>query len=163
VVATAVGTALHLAFEVGDEAPDFAAASRWLEGSLSPAQLPKAQAAMDETIAALGGGKLLERFQAIHPHILGREVDLLLKAEADTDEPISAYSGSIDLLYTDPVDGAIVVADYKTDRVAVSELSAQSEHHQAQGQLYLRAAQAAFPDAPSCRFELWFLNHDCII
>jgi ATP-dependent helicase/nuclease subunit A len=162
-VAQSVGTALHLAFEVGDDSPDFAAASQWLKGALSETDLPKGLAVLSETQAALEGRCLLDRFQAIVPSILGREVPLMLKADEPDDEPVTGFSGSIDLLYTDPEDGAIVVADYKTDRVPESQLNAQAEHHRTQGELYTRAARSAFPGAPNYRFEVWFLNHDTII
>jgi ATP-dependent exoDNAse (exonuclease V) beta subunit len=46
--------------------------------------------------------------------------------------------GAIDLLYEDP-DGALVVVDYKTDRVSSTELAARAEHYRTQGEAYALA------------------------
>lgn len=162
-VAKAVGHALHLALEVGTPEPDFEAGARFLQGTLVSAELTRAEAAFVETQKQLEGGDLLQRLAAIEPKILGREVSLILKADETSDGPVGAFSGFIDLLYVDPGDGCLVVADFKTDRVPESSLHEQAARHAAQGELYTRAVRAALPDFDACRFELWFLNHDRIV
>lgn len=84
--------------------------------------------------------------------ILGREIPFLLP-QGDL-----IMSGRIDLLYEE--DGAIVVADYKTDRAAsAAELV---ERYKAQMQPYAAIVRALFPDRP-VRAALIWLPHSEIL
>jgi ATP-dependent exoDNAse (exonuclease V) beta subunit len=67
--------------------------------------------------------------------------------------------GAIDLLYRDPEDGAWVVADYKSDRVASeAEMQERAARYADQGGAYLRAVREALGLEAPPRFELWFLD-----
>ncbi len=99
---------------------------------------------------------LVARLRALGPHILARELPVLLPPP-DSDTGAAAYvAGTIDLLYQHP-DGTLVVADYKTDQMEGAELTARAAVYATQGAAYTRAVQEALglPQAP--RFELWFL------
>jgi ATP-dependent exoDNAse (exonuclease V) beta subunit len=78
--------------------------------------------------------------------VLGREIPLLLGEDA------ARWRGAIDLLYRDG-DGALVVADYKTD---ASDDGAIDRHREQLG-VYVRAVRRALPDA-RVRAELWMLR-----
>jgi ATP-dependent helicase/nuclease subunit A len=83
--------------------------------------------------------------------VLGREVPMLL------DEEQSRWSGAIDLLYRD-ADGAIVVADYKTDTMDDGAIARHGE----QLGVYVRAVRRAMP-GESVRAELWMLRTGRVI
>ena len=78
--------------------------------------------------------------------VLGREVPMLL-AEDD-----ARWQGTIDLLYRDS-DGAVVIADFKTDAVEDGAL----DRHGEQLRVYARAVRRALP-AERVRAELWMLR-----
>jgi ATP-dependent exoDNAse (exonuclease V) beta subunit len=68
-------------------------------------------------------------------------------------------AGTIDLLYRDPENGRIVVADYKTDDVETEEeIRARMAAYAPQGALYARAVREALALPGMPRFELWFLK-----
>jgi ATP-dependent exoDNAse (exonuclease V) beta subunit len=72
---------------------------------------------------------------------------------------VGVVSGAIDLLYSDPGDGRIVIADYKTDEVATDEeIQARAAVYAPQGELYARAVREALELEEAPRFELWFLR-----
>ena len=85
-----------------------------------------------------------------------------MPAESLTDgedgAPLECVAGSIDLVYRDR-DGALVVVDFKSDRVASArQRAARAEQYAPQGQVYVRAlAEGLGLEAPP-RFELWFLR-----
>jgi ATP-dependent exoDNAse (exonuclease V) beta subunit len=82
---------------------------------------------------------------------------------AATPPPVGFIAGAVDLLYRDP-DGAWVVADFKTDRIASDEdLAARCAAYAAQGALYTRAVQEALGLPATPRFELWFLAADQVV
>ncbi|MDX1643892.1 MAG: 3'-5' exonuclease, partial [Thermoanaerobaculia bacterium] len=113
-----------------------------------------------ERFDRLANGRLLRRLHRLAPHVVGREVPLLLRPDAD-DEAAGTISGAIDLLYRDPTTGALVVADFKTDRVDdPAELDALAEIYARQEELYGRAVRQAFDLADPPRTELWFLWPD---
>jgi len=73
--------------------------------------------------------------------------------------PVGAVTGAVDLLYRDPRDGRIVVADYKTDEVRTDEeIAARAAVYALQGAVYLRAVQEALDLEEAPRFEMWFLR-----
>jgi ATP-dependent helicase/nuclease subunit A len=63
--------------------------------------------------------------------------------------------GAIDLLYEDP-DGALIVVDYKTDRVSPAELAARVEHYRTQGEAYALALRDG-PGLHVMRIEFIFV------
>ncbi len=78
--------------------------------------------------------------------ILGREVPMLLSEDG------ARWQGAIDLLYRDR-DGAIVLADYKTDASDDGAIA----RHGGQLRVYLRTVRRAMP-GQRVRAELWMLR-----
>lgn len=104
-------------------------------------------AAADEAAAILlsfQGSELATRLASLD--VLGHEVPVLL------DEDGARWSGTIDLLYRGG-DGAIVVADFKTD----SSDEGAIERHGHQLRVYAQAISRALPGAV-VRAELWMLR-----
>ncbi len=104
----------------------------------------------------LSGG-WLQRLAALSPDIKARALPLLLPPPGTEGAPVGFLSGEIDLLYTDPESGELVVADFKTDDIPASDVPARAEAYRAQGAAYCSAVAAALalPERP--RHELWFL------
>jgi len=194
-VAMAAGTAIHRALEELDPAADPAAELARLRarfpGWLAAAGPAVAEAALpeaEELLAALARGRLLARLRQLAPHVLARELPMLLAPEGDggdatepPDEPatgdgeaphgdgepgppVGFVSGAIDLLYRDPETGEVVVVDYKTDRTAdEAALTARAGLYASQGTAYARAVQRALGLAAPPRVELWFLRADRVV
>lgn len=111
----------------------------------------------------LEGSALLERLAEIAPGILARELPVLLPPPGESG-PVGYVSGLVDLLYRDPADGTVVVADFKTDDVAHEEaLQRRTAAYARQGQVYVRALRQAFRLPRDPRFELWFLRGDRVV
>ena len=70
---------------------------------------------LDRLVVGLARGRCCERLREVGDHVLARELPLLLPATGD--EAVAFVSGSADLVYSDPQNGRLVVADYKTDIV----------------------------------------------
>ncbi|HEX4960109.1 MAG TPA: UvrD-helicase domain-containing protein [Thermoanaerobaculia bacterium] len=165
--AMAAGGAVHRALEEWDLAADPrkeagrqrsllpAYLAALVEGDERERALPVAESLL-ETFAA---GPLLGRLRGLKDHLLARELPVLLPPGEGETSPVGAVSGAIDLLYRDPRDGTIVVADYKTDEVGTKkEVEARAAVYAPQGTLYTRAVQEALALAEPPRFELWFLR-----
>jgi ATP-dependent helicase/nuclease subunit A len=165
--ALAAGGAIHRALEEWDlgadprqeqerqrrRLPAYLAAL--VEGDELDRALPLAAQLLD-TFAA---GPLLERLRTLKDHVLARELAVLLPPGDGDHAPVGAVTGAIDLLYRDPEDGRIVIADYKTDEVETpEELSERAAVYAPQGAIYERAVREALEMAEGPRFELWFLR-----
>jgi len=97
---------------------------------------------------------------------VARELPVLLAPDPDPpdgDGPVAFIAGAIDLLYRDPGNGALVIADYKTDEVAGADLARRTAIYASQGAAYVRAVQAALELAAPPRFELWFVHAGRIV
>jgi len=170
-VAAAVGTAVHAALErwdAGAKAPAaLAAAARHAAGALSAlvgeADREAAVADARAVLERFAASPLLARLREIDAHVLARELPVLCRPGPD-DGALGHLVGTIDLLYRDPESGELVVADYKSDRVASErELRERAAGYAAQGGAYVRALREALAlDAPP-RFELWFLDRGACI
>ena len=132
-----------------------------------------------ETFDRFAGGALLERLRSLHGHVLARELPVLLPptegpaaaapgsdaGDAEATPPVGFVAGTVDLLYRDPETGDLVVADYKTDRVASAE--ELSEVYASQGEVYVAAVRDGLglgePAASRVRFEIWSLHLDRVI
>jgi ATP-dependent helicase/nuclease subunit A len=166
-VALALGSAVHGALEIldpaGDPEGEIGRCRREIRGVLSlllgPEDLPEALARADDLWARFARGPLLERLRAIGSHVIARELPVLLPPGPGPQEPVGFVSGAIDLLYRDPRSGAIVVADYKTDRVeSLDEIRRRASSYAGQGRIYLRGIREALDLEEDFRFELWFLH-----
>jgi ATP-dependent exoDNAse (exonuclease V) beta subunit len=167
-LALALGTAVHAALEeieatappAEQEAAYAAAVDAALSLALAPEDRPRVREAARALWTTFAGGPLAERLARIAPHVVARELPVLLEPDAAiADEPTGFLAGAIDLLYRDPDDGAWVVADYKTDAVASGDaLAGHAERYRRQGGIYVRAVQRALGLEAPPRFELWFLR-----
>jgi ATP-dependent helicase/nuclease subunit A len=161
--AQALGSAVHALLESTDlallVAADPAALARELGARLPDDLSPAGRARALELAEALARGPLPGELRRLSPHVLARELPVLLEGDGagGAGAPVGFWSGAIDLLYRDPERGEYVVADYKTDRVGAAEVRATAERYRAQGAVYARAVQRALGLPRPPRFELWFL------
>jgi len=166
-IALAVGSAVHCALESFDPAAEPGAGiercRHQIEGALSlllgPDDRPQARARADELLSRFANGPLLERLREIGSGIVARELPVLLPAGGGGKSPVGFVSGAIDLLYRDPESGAMVVADYKTDRIeSPGEIRERALRYAGQGGIYLQGIREALDLEGDFRFELWFLH-----
>ncbi len=167
--ARAVGTAVHRALELIDlqQTPE-AALEKQLEslpqdlrGFIATADLADVAAQAKLVLQQMDNNGMLHELFERREYILGREIPVLLTpTDCNPDEdPLGAIVGTLDLLYRDPADGQLVVADFKSDQVADAQaLKHLAKAYQPQGELYCRAVEQLFPDEEPPRFELWFLR-----
>ncbi len=163
-VARESGTAVHACLEhwqlEAEPAEELERQQDRLERILDdPARIERAA----QTLARFSTGELLHRLRGLSSGIIGREVPILLRSNEVEGGPVACYSGAIDLLYRDPEDGSIVVADFKTDRVTdADELARRAAAYRPQEERYARGVQQmlGLEDAP--RTELWFVWADTI-
>ncbi|HYN19689.1 MAG TPA: 3'-5' exonuclease, partial [Thermoanaerobaculia bacterium] len=166
--AMAAGGAVHRALETWDLSADSRAEAE-RQSSLLPAYLgPLAEGAVldgalslaREVMDDFAKSGLLTRLRELSAHVLARELPVLLPPTGK-EGPVGAISGTIDLLYRDPMSGQFVVADYKTDDPETIE--ARTKVYASQGAVYTRALREALDLEAEPRFELWFLRADRII
>jgi ATP-dependent helicase/nuclease subunit A len=170
-VARAVGTAVHRLLETLDLEREHDAAAElerrrgewaaWLEAALPPDELERGLRRADEVLDHLARGPLLARLGGLRERVVARELPLLQPPGQGELAPVGFVTGAIDLLYRDPASDALVVADFKTDRLDASDPGAAAEHAQryrAQAEAYTRAVQEALGLERRPRFELWFLD-----
>jgi ATP-dependent exoDNAse (exonuclease V) beta subunit len=165
--AMAVGSAIHRVLETVELGPRLtanlheacAALPELLAGEVAAAELDATVARASEMLGRVAGSALAARLAEAAPHVLGREVPVLLPPAAGGDGPVGYVAGVIDLLLRDPATGEVVVVDYKTDVVeAGDELERRAAAYALQGRVYARAVREAL-DLPSPpRVELWFLS-----
>jgi ATP-dependent exoDNAse (exonuclease V) beta subunit len=101
-----------------------------------------------EGLEALLATDLPRRLREVE--VLGRELPLLLRDDAGR-----TWAGTLDLLYRDPLDGQLVVADYKTDRSPDAQARAR---YRSQLEVYARGVARLFPSEPPPRLELVWLR-----
>ncbi len=168
----AVGTAIHRALEAWDLAADPAAErvrqrgrlAGYLPPDLSPELRDGARAEAEALLDRMAGNGALDALATLRDRVLGREVPLLAAPDGDADDqPTGAWVGTIDLLYR-AEDGALVVADYKTDSLPdpagpdyTAARDAAVERYRPQLARYVESLRGLFPDPPP-RAELWFLS-----
>ena len=166
-VAAAVGTAIHGLLERfdwdADPAAEWARQRAWMDESLarrvSPSRLDAARERATSVLEELAAGSLWSRLRDLAPHVLARELPVLVRAEENGAGAVGYVVGAIDLVYRDPACGEVVVVDFKTDRIATpAAIAERASHHRPQAERYRRAVLETLrlPQAP--RFELWFLD-----
>ena len=164
--AAAVGTVFHRVMErldlTGDLGTQLAQQRARLAQEVGGETAPKERAALvaetDALLAAFAASPLYTRLGRIAPHVIARELPVLLPPAEGDDAPVGFVSGAADLLYRDPADGGFVVADFKTGAVADAELGAAAAAFSAQGRAYAGAVQDALGLPVRPRFELWFVR-----
>jgi len=123
------------------------------------ATLARAEAVLE----TFRGGPLWPRLRGLTPFVLAREVPVLAPADGAEDGPVGYWAGTIDLVYRDPANEEVVVADFKTDR-ATPRLVSAAEGYRGQGAVYCRAVADALGLRTQPRFELWFLDaHEVVV
>ena len=165
--AMAAGGAIHRALEEWDLAADPrketgrqrallpAYLAALVEGDDLDQALPLAGSLLDTFVE----GPLLGRLRELRDDILARELPVLVPPGEGDHSPVGVVTGAIDLLYRDPEDDGIVVADYKTDEVVTEEeIAARAAVYAPQGAVYARAVQEALDLDEAPRFEVWFLR-----
>ena len=167
----AAGSAIHRVLETFDFSSDTTEEIERQRGLLRahlqclvpPDRIDDALGEAGEILDALAGSQLLRQLVDLADHIVAREMPVLLAGDK-VDDPVGAIIGTIDLLYQDPDTGALVVADYKTDRIAGEDgLEERAQIYKAQGEIYLRAVREALGAEVPPRFELWFIRADRIV
>lgn len=167
-----VGDALHRALERFDltaaatDLPRALARERQALAAAIEAQSAgpsaPALARFDELAEGLLHGPLAAHLARVAPHVLARELPLLQAAEApedNTDRPIDAWVGTVDLVYRDPDTGQIVVVDHKSDRFADrADRAARIQHYGLQVHHYRAALASALPEDADLVCELWLLE-----
>jgi ATP-dependent helicase/nuclease subunit A len=171
-LARAVGTAVHRALELLDPTLDpedaLRACGERARGTLSllvgPDELETALARVGEVLERFVRGPLFTRLRKLAPHVVARELPVLLRPEDPDTGPVGFVAGAIDLVHRDPATGELVVVDYKTDRIETkAEIAERTRGYAAQGAEYQRALREALRlDAPP-RFELWFLYAGAVV
>jgi len=169
-VATAVGTAIHRFLERLPPGGDWELERQRQEPDLRALldrRLPSdparglAGAELGKILERLAAGPLRERFDRLAGRIVARELPLLLPPPADDSGPLGALTATVDLLYWDPEDGALVVADHKTDRLEDDALL--FARHGPQLRLYAEGVAAALGLPAPPRAELWLLRHGRVL
>jgi ATP-dependent helicase/nuclease subunit A len=175
-----VGIAAHRALELLDLSLPVCEAlalqveqvERWIDADLrstTQAEPLKKQATEQarQLLTDVSRSAIARALETIRPHIIARELPLLLKADALADveqipehsQPTDALVGSLDMLYRDSKDESIVIVDYKTDRVSSrAAIRKAKDHYAAQAGVYRRAVQLSLGLPMVPRYELWFLR-----
>ena len=164
----AVGSAIHEILEHLDLSADpkialeagLARARLQLEGAVSVERRAEIEGRCRSIVDGLLASRSLQRLRSLAGCIMGREVPVLLPpGDAGA---VGFVAGQIDLVYRDPENGEVVVADYKTDRVDEAEAPDRARVYAPQGEVYARALQEALELEKTPRVEFWFLRADRI-
>jgi len=170
-LAMAIGTAVHRFLETADLGADLTAQvgkSRdrmvaEVVSGLVEAQVPGAEKIIDDLLATLISGPCLERLSALAPAVIARELPVFGWEESEHG-PGTVVSGIVDLVYRDPDDGRMVVADYKTDAFDGEELlEERARGYEPQVRTYAKILRAALDLEEEPHTELWFLAADRIV
>jgi len=168
-VAAFVGTAVHHLLETLDLSNDLdpqirARRETVIENAVSELDhtaIGEASRRLEELLDGLCRGALLDRLAELAPAVIARELPVFLRPTQDSGT--SVISGTVDLVYRDPEDGRLVIADYKTDRVESDvEIAERVERYSPQLDIYARALEEALGLDHRPHTELWFVHSDRI-
>jgi ATP-dependent helicase/nuclease subunit A len=169
-VAATVGTAIHHLLEALDLSNDLEAqvlgrAEAVIAGAVSELDRAAEGEATQRLVRLIDGlcrGRLLERLAELAPVVVARELPVFLRPTDD--DGTSVISGAVDLVYRDPENGRLVIADYKTDRVeSDAGIAERVELYGPQLAIYATALEQAFDLDDATHTELWFLHADRIV
>lgn len=158
-----VGTAVHRALERIDLglSPEqalerqLANLEQIVRGLVPPSDAAEVSAQARQVLQQMDNNGLLHELFERKDQILGREIPVLLASNS----ALGAVVGTLDLLYRDPADQQLVVADFKSDHIRdVKDTVQLVRAYQAQGRIYCQAVEQMFPQEGPPRFELWFLR-----
>jgi ATP-dependent exoDNAse (exonuclease V) beta subunit len=123
-----------------------------------------AASAAEILLRKIAAGESLSQLEDVAGHVVARELPVMVWDDGDEGAPGAVISGLIDLVYRDPDDGRIVVADYKTDRVEDDDsIDEKTRVYEPQVRTYARALRDALSLDHEPHTELWFLAADRII
>ena len=168
--AAVVGTAVHRLLETVALDRDLggqieSARARLAEdigSELGPDEGGRAVDRLGALLDVISTGRCLTRLAELASSVVVRELDVVARPPAD--DGTSVVSGAVDLVYTDPGDGRLVVADYKTDAVGTEdEIAERCERYRPQLETYGRALREALDLDEEPHLELWFLRPDQIV
>lgn len=170
-VATAIGSAVHRFLErlvpggdweaesdrCGEELAAFLAMR-----SISDDAASRAVADLEALLRNLATSPLRPRFDALAGRIVARELPLLVTPPAaEAPFPLGALTASVDLIYLDPDDGALVIADHKSDQT--DDDATLRKRYGPQLALYAAALTRALALPAPPRTELWLLRHGRVL
>ena len=170
-LAMAIGTAVHRLLETVDLVADLrvqVGESRdqilaEVVGRLDEDQVPDAEGVIDDLLAGLTSGPCLERLSTLAPAVIARELPVFGWEECEG-APGTVVSGIVDLVYRDPDDGRLVVADYKTDTLDdETAIEERARVYEPQVLAYARILRDALDLDEEPHMELWFLAADRIV
>ncbi len=167
-LAMALGTAVHSVMETLDLAselaPQIAAQRERILGELGfDDDGDDGKGRAEDLLTRLAGGSCMGRLSAVADCVVARELPVMLWSE-EPGLPGAVVSGLVDLVYRDPDDGRVVVADYKTDRIDGAEaLAERAGVYEPQVRTYASALRDALDLDHEPHVELWFLAADRIV
>jgi ATP-dependent exoDNAse (exonuclease V) beta subunit len=168
--AAAVGTAVHDLLETLDLESDLAAqvierrptVIESAAAGLDPGMVVEMTGRLEEVVDRLVESACLRRLGEVAEAVIARELPVFLRPTEDSGT--SVISGAVDLVYRDPEDGRLVIADYKTDGVETdAEIAERTERYRSQLETYASALEEALVLDYRPRAELWFLHADRIV
>ncbi len=169
--ATAVGSLVHRVLEKVDLRPGLAErlpaaldeASAELDLTLDESTAAAARAWLSSLTRTLARGSCVAKLSGLASRIIGREIAIIAPPDPDRG-PVGAVTGFVDLVYRDPDDGRVVVADYKTDSLEGEEaITERTGVYEPQVRTYARALREALNLDHEPHVELWFLAADRIV
>jgi ATP-dependent helicase/nuclease subunit A len=166
--AMALGTAVHAMLETIDLDRELAAqvlecAPGIVCAVAADGRADETGSSVDEMLRRIAAGSCLARLESVAHEVLSRELPVFLWEKTD-EAPGAVLSGIIDLVYLDPEDGRVVVADYKTDAVdGVDAIEERAEVYEPQVRAYARILREALDLYEEPHVELWFLAADRIV
>ncbi len=170
-VAMVIGSAIHRIMENLDLDGDLSVQLReGLEKGLSDIDsgidrefISDAHERLGGLIDRIAGGNSLQHLASMASGVVGREIAIVAPPQEDRG-PTGAVTGFVDLVYRDPDDGRLVVADYKTDAIEGEDaLSERARIYEPQVRTYARALHKALDLDAEPHVELWFLAADRIV
>jgi len=171
--AARLGTLVHHGLEnwraeedsAAERARILAAIEASLEGDLSGDEAAGLVARARHLLAAFDEeeGPMGRRWRELLPSLAARELPVLLSSH-DADGVQTILTGAIDLVYRDPDSDAVVLVDFKTDRLASLDAAIRrAERYRSQADAYRRAIQTALQLETPPAIELWFLDLRAIV
>ena len=123
----------------------------------------EAEKALDDLLTSLAAGSCLATLSALAPAVMARELPVFGWEDGEN-APGAVVSGIVDLVYRDPDDGRMVVADYKTDSIdSDAALEERRDVYRPQVQAYAGILHDALDLEEDPHTELWFLAADTIV
>jgi ATP-dependent helicase/nuclease subunit A len=121
------------------------------------------ESTVEELLRRIAAGTSLARLESLAGNVLSRELSVFGLEEKEG-APGAVVSGIVDLVYRDPDDGRLVVADFKTDPVSNDdETENRAQIYQPQVRTYARILRDALNLEEEPHVELWFLSADRIV